>query len=133
IRAQRELEQKRSELNVLYEIERQLSAAHDLDELLDRLIQRAMAMLDAEAGSIALRDRGSPRLRFRTTAGPAAERLRHRSLEMGAGIIGWVAARREAVIVNDPASDERHAVEFARTVGTSPRNVIAAPLVADDK
>jgi signal transduction histidine kinase len=133
VRAQRELEQKRSELNVLYEIERQLSAAHDLDELLDRLTQRAMAMLEADAGSIALRDRGSPRLRFRTTAGPAAERLRHRSLEMGEGIIGWVAARRQAVIVNDPATDERHAVEFARTVGASPRNVIAAPLVADDE
>jgi signal transduction histidine kinase len=132
-RAKRELEQKRAELNVLYEIERQLSAAHSLDELLERLISRAMAMLDAGAGSIALRDPGSGRLRFRTTAGPAAERLRHRSLEMGAGIIGWVAARREPVIVNDPASDTRHAVEFAREVGATPDNILCAPLIADDR
>jgi signal transduction histidine kinase len=52
---------------------------------------------------------------------------------MGAGIIGWVAARREPVIVNDPASDTRHAVEFAREVGATPDNILCAPLIADDR
>ena len=132
-RAKRDLEQRRAELNVLYEIEQQLSAAHNLDELLDRLVRRAMAMLDAGAGSIALRDPGSGRLRFRTTAGPSAERLRHRSLEMGAGVIGWAAAQRQPVIVNDPESDPRHAVEFARAVGEVPKNILCAPLIADDR
>lgn len=133
VRAQRELEQKRRELNVLYEIERQLSAAHDLDELLDRLVRRAMAMVDAEAGSIALRDPEGSRLRFRTTAGPAAELLRHRSIDMGEGVIGWSASHRLPVIVNDPASDPRHANEFAREVGSAPSCLICAPLIADDQ
>lgn len=132
-RAKRALEQRRAELNVLYEIERQLSAAHNLDELLERLVRRAMSMLEARAGSIALRDPGSGRLRFRTTAGPAAERLRHRSLKMGAGVIGWAAAHRQPVIVNDPAGDPRHAAAFAREVGETPENMLCAPLIADDR
>ena len=133
IRAKREVEQRSRELNVLYETERQLSSAHDMGELLDRLIRQAMEMVGAEAGSIALRDAMDNQLRFRTTAGPAAEKLRDLALPMGEGIIGWVAARRQPVIVNHPEDDPRHAVEFATQVGQNPRSILCAPLIADDE
>src|SRR5688572_19624376 len=59
IAAQGELQQKSNELNILYEIEREMNAAHDLDELLVRTLRRAMEVVGAKAGSIALRESGS--------------------------------------------------------------------------
>ena len=158
ISAQKVVEQRSREVNVLYETERQLSAAHDLGELLERLTQSAMEIVGAEAGSIALSTKGDSteddssanplgrripgapgvepeveQLRFRTAAGPAAERLKDQSLPIGQGIIGWVAKHRQPLIVNDPASDKRHAMEFASSVGRSPHSIICAPLIADDE
>jgi signal transduction histidine kinase len=130
--AQGELQTKSNELNILYEIERDMNAAHDLEELLARCLKRAMEVVGASAGSIALRESGSGDLRFRTVAGPVAARLLHQTIPMGEGVIGWVAANREAVIVNDPPHDERHATEFAATVGVQPRHLAAAPLIGGD-
>jgi len=131
--ARDQLAQRSRELNALYEVEKELSAALDLDELLERILVQAIAVLGAGAGSIALREPDGETLRFRTVAGPVAARLHQRTLPVGAGIIGWTVAHRQAVIVNDPASDERHAAEFARDVGGPPRHVIAAPLVDNDE
>jgi GAF domain-containing protein/anti-sigma regulatory factor (Ser/Thr protein kinase) len=133
LEAQEKLQRKTNDLNFLYEIERDLNAAHNLDELLERLLGRAMATVGAEAGSIALREPESTVLRFRTTAGPSAALLRHRSIAIGEGVIGWVAANREALIVNDPAGDQRHAVEFAESLGVMPRHLLCAPLLAHDE
>ncbi|HUH01369.1 MAG TPA: GAF domain-containing protein [Kofleriaceae bacterium] len=133
LEAQEKLQQKTYELNVLYEIEKEMNAAHDLEEMLERILHRAMGTVGAEAGTIALREADSEELRFVTTAGPVADRLLHQTLPMGAGVLGWVAARREALLVNDPETDVRHALEFARTAGLEPRHLICAPLVAADE
>lgn len=130
--AQEKLEQRTHELNVLFEIEKEISAARDLDELLERILHQTMAIVGAEAGSIALREPDTRILRFRTTAGPVAERLRHKTIKLGSGVIGWAAANRESIIVNEPIADERHAVEFAGDIGLEPRNLACAPLVGDD-
>ncbi|HTM22442.1 MAG TPA: GAF domain-containing protein, partial [Kofleriaceae bacterium] len=130
--AQEKLQQKTYELNVLFEIEKEMNAAHDLDELLQRILLRAMAAVGAEAGTIALREADSDELRFRTTAGPLAERLQHKIIHMGVGIIGWVAAHGEPALVNDPEHDTRHATEFASALGQRPRHLVCAPLLADE-
>jgi signal transduction histidine kinase/putative methionine-R-sulfoxide reductase with GAF domain len=131
--AQEALEQKTHELNILYEIEREMNAAHDLDELLARILERAMDAVEAQAGSIALREPGGDDLRFRTVGGPVAARLLHRTIKLGEGVIGWVAANRLAVIVNDPDRDGRHATEFAVSVGLRPRHLASAPLISGDE
>jgi signal transduction histidine kinase/putative methionine-R-sulfoxide reductase with GAF domain len=132
VAAQEKLEQKTFELNVLFEVEQQLASALDLDQLLDRILHQAMAVTSAAAGSIALRQADSGELRFTTVAGPATERLLHRTMRMGHGFIGWCAAHNQAVIANDPASDPRHASDVAQDVGFAPRHLLCAPLVAEE-
>ena len=131
--AQEALQQKSHELNVLYEIEREMNAAHDLDELLKRILEKAMDAIEAEAGSIALREPGGDDLRFRTVGGPVAAKMLHKTIKMGEGIIGWVAANRMAIIVNEPDHDRRHATEFAASVGVRPRHLASAPLISGDE
>ncbi len=132
LEAQEKLQQKTYELNLLFEIEREMNTAHSLDDLLERILHRAIAMVGAEAGSIALRERNSSELRFRTIAGPAAQELENKTIQIGEGLIGWVAAQGESLIVNDPATDERHARKFAEELGVIPRHLLCVPLMTDE-
>src|ERR1044071_5721858 len=84
-RARRDLERRTRELNALYEVEKELSAALDLDDLLSRILAQAITVLGGGAGSIALLEPDGA-LRFRTVQGPAAPKLIERTLPHGTEI-----------------------------------------------
>ena len=127
-RARRDLERRSRELNALYEVEKELSAALDLDDLLSRILAQAITVLGGGAGSIALVDPDGS-LRFRTVQGPAAPKLIERTLPHGTGLLGWSIAHRTPIIVDDPARDPRHASEVALEAGVRPQHLMIAPLV----
>jgi signal transduction histidine kinase len=133
LEAREALEQKSAELNILFEIESEMNQALDLDELLDRLLRRAMQLVGAEAGSIVLRERATDDLYFRSAAGTKGETVKRLRVPMGAGVVGWVAAHQRPLIVNDPARDARHQRDFADKVGYHPRNLLCVPLVSEDE
>jgi signal transduction histidine kinase/putative methionine-R-sulfoxide reductase with GAF domain len=130
-RARRDLERRQRELNALYEVEKELSAALDLDDLLSRILAQAINVLGGGAGSIALCEPGGE-LRFRTVQGPAAPRLIERTLPHGTGLLGWSIAHRTPVIVDNPAADPRHAAAIAKETGVAPQHLMIAPLVEGD-
>jgi signal transduction histidine kinase len=123
--------QKSKELHILFEIEQDVNAALDLDELLDRLLRRAMEVVSAEAGSILLRERATDELYFRSAAGEARDAIKRIRLQMGEGVAGWVAAQRQPLIVNDPANEPRHYRDLAETVAFIPRNLLCVPLFGE--
>ncbi len=127
-RARRDLERRGRELNALYEVEKELSAALDLDDLLSRILAQAITVLGGGAGSIALVDPDGA-LRFRTVQGPAAPRLIERTLPHGTGLLGWAIAHRQPIIVDNPTKDPRHASEVAEEAGVRPQHLMVAPLV----
>lgn len=129
--ARRHLERRTRELNALYEVEKELSAALDLDDLLSRILAQAITVLGGGAGSIALVEPDGA-LRFRTVQGPAAPKLIERTLPHGTGLIGWSIAHKTPVIVDDPAKDTRHASEIARESGVRPQHLMVAPLIDGD-
>jgi len=126
---QDQLRQRIAELDLLFEIEREASAALDPDELLSRLLSRAIQLVDVEAGSILLREKSSGELFFRTAQGHGADSLKRMKLPAGEGIVGWVALRKEPLIVNDPAHDARHDLYIAEKIGVPARNILAVPLL----
>ena len=129
LHAQEQLRQRIRELDLLVEIEREASLALDLDELLGRLLIRAMQLLNAEAGSVLLREHASGELFFRTAMGEGAASLSRMKLPAGAGVVGWVALHKKPLIVNDPTHDARHDMYVAEKVGVPARNLLAVPLL----
>jgi signal transduction histidine kinase len=127
--AKARLEQHAADLNVLYEIETDVTAASNLDELLDRMLGRAMQRVGAAAGSILLRERGATELYFRSAFGSQGDTVKRMRVPLGTGVVGWVAAQRQPLIVNDPKNDSRFAAELAARIGHCPRNLCAVPLV----
>jgi signal transduction histidine kinase/putative methionine-R-sulfoxide reductase with GAF domain len=128
LRTQNELRQRIAELDLLFELESEASAAFDLDELLARLLTRAIELVGVEAGSILLRDRGGE-LFFLTAQGPHAEGLQKLKLPAGEGIVGWVALHRLPLMVNDPDHDARHDLFIPEKIGVPARNILAVPLM----
>lgn len=133
LETQDKLEQTMQELDLLFEIEKEINAAADLDELLNRLLARAMELIEAEAGSILLYDRQKGDLYFRVAHGRHGEQLKKLRLRPGEGIAGWVAKRREPLIVNAPSRDPRWNQDVAARVGYVPRNILCVPLLALDQ
>ncbi|HUJ62372.1 MAG TPA: GAF domain-containing sensor histidine kinase [Kofleriaceae bacterium] len=128
IEARRDLERRQRELDALYQVEKELSGALDLDDLLSRILAQAINVLGGGAGSIALVEPDGA-LRFRTVQGPAAPRLIERTLPHGTGLLGWSIAHRTPLVVDDPTRDPRHAAEVARELGVMPQHILVAPLV----
>ncbi len=127
-RARRDLERRTRELNALYEVEKELTRALDLDDLLSRILAQAITVLGGGAGSIALVESGGE-LRFATVQGPAAPKLIERTLPHGTGILGWSIAHRTPLVIDRPAEDPRHAAAIAKETGVSPEHLMVAPLV----
>ena len=127
--AQEQLRQRIRELDLLVEIEQEASASLDLDEFLDRLLMRAMQLVDAEAGSVLLRERASGELFFRSAQGVGSESLRRIKLPAGAGIAGWVALHKQPARVEDPQNDARHDLFISEKLGVPARSIMAVPLV----
>ncbi len=130
LEAQEQLRQRIRELDLLVEIEREASLSLDLDELLGRLLARAMQLLETEGGSVLLREHSSGELFFRTTP-PArgAAALNRMKLPPGVGVVGWVALHKAPLIVNDPGHDARHDMFVAEKIGIPARNILAVPLL----
>jgi signal transduction histidine kinase/putative methionine-R-sulfoxide reductase with GAF domain len=127
-RARRDLERRTRELNALYEVEKEQSAALDLDDLLSRILAQAINVLGGGAGSIALVESDGS-LRFRTVQGPAAPRLIERTLPHGTGLLGWSIKHRTPLVIDEPSGDPRHASDIAAEIGVVPRHLLVAPLI----
>jgi signal transduction histidine kinase len=127
--AQESLRQRIRELDLLVEIEQEASASLDLDEFLDRLLLRAMQLLDCDAGSVLLRERSSGELYFRSAYGPGSESLRKLKLPAGVGVVGWVALHKQPLVVNDPQHDARHDLFIAEKIGVPAKALLCVPLV----
>lgn len=131
--ARQRAERRRAELDLLYQIEQETAEASELDDLLDSIIVRVCDRLRSEAGSVLLSDKDTGRLFFRGVSGAKKEELKKMTLEPGEGVVGWVATRGEAVVVNRPEDDPRHDVNLAQKIDYPAKALLAVPLVWDRK
>ena len=109
-----------------------LGASDEHDEILEQIVQTAMHVLGAQAGSLFLADESSGELVFEVAMGEHAAPLRGQHIPLGQGIAGWVAVSGQAISVADVQQDPLWADEVARTLGYAPRSMLAMPLYLRD-
>ena len=110
-----------------------LTAPAEQGALLEQIVQTAMHVLRARAGSLYLLDEETDELIFEVALGERATPLRGQRIPLGQGIAGWVAATGQAIAVADVQQDERWAREIARTTGYVPHTMLALPLLLGDE
>ncbi|MBK5096595.1 MAG: GAF domain-containing protein [Gemmatimonadetes bacterium] len=116
------------QLRLLHQAGLDFNSTLELAELLPRVFDRVMEDLDAEAGSIWLRQGDS--LVCELARGPVSDRIQGMELPWGAGIVGDVGRRGEPELVADATDDPRFVHQVDEATGFTTRSMVAAPLVA---
>ncbi len=109
-----------------------LGAPDEHNEILEHIVETAMHVLRAQAGSLYLLDEESGELVFEVAIGEYAAPLRGHRLPLGQGIAGWVAVSGQALSVSDVRQDPLWVDDIARSVGYVPRTMLAMPLYLRD-
>ncbi len=120
------------QLATLSEVSMAISSTLDLDTTLQRIMDRAVEILHAEAGSLLLVDPNGKELSFEVVLGPTGADLLHQKTAIGKGIVGTVAQTGRPLIVNDVAADPRFDIGFDEATDFQTKDIICVPMVAHE-
>jgi signal transduction histidine kinase len=127
-KAKEALDESLSELDLLYDIEKRISSAQTLEDLVDSILHKAMTVLGVEAGSILTREEDSGYLFFKSALGAKGGEVKKLRLEPREGIAGQVASSGEPILTNDAPRHSSFAPRIAKQVGVPARAVLCVPL-----
>lgn len=112
---------------------RAIGASLKLDEVLQTILEQTTSALEVEAVSLALVEPGGKELTFHAATGKQSKQVVGVRVEMGKGIVGWVAQSGEGIIVKDVQNDKRFYTKVDETTGFKTRSVACAPIRANNK
>lgn len=135
------LRKKAEELTSLIEISKIVNSVLDLKEVIRLVMEKAQEVMAAEASSVFLHNAKTNRLEIQSALGQegnsiidTTEDLKEKvSLEMGQGIAGWVALKKQHLNVADVQNDSRFFSNADKATGFQTRSILAAPLQVKDK
>ena len=101
-------------------------------EAMRGLLARAVTTAPSEAAALLLLDPAGHELVFRASRTIESGVIDGMRLPASRGIAGWVARNRQAVRLDDVASDPRHFAGVGEQTGLAPRTMICVPMVSKD-
>jgi sigma-B regulation protein RsbU (phosphoserine phosphatase) len=123
-----ETERRALEKEVLLDITRSLAAPFDLDEVIAAIFQSLRQVVDYDAAAIYLVNRHTRALEIVSQSGYPEGSDEAFGLQVGQGIVGWVAKTGESLIVPDVTTDRRYVAARPET-----RSEVATPLVIEGR
>src|ERR1035437_10125947 len=107
-----------------FTLARGLASTLDVDALLKRIGQSAEQMFLCDASAIMLLDEDQEHLFFKVATGVKGGLVIKFRIKRGEGIAGWVAQKRESVLVNDVTQDTRFTGQQDQSSGFKTRSVL---------
>jgi signal transduction histidine kinase len=117
---------------LLMTISRDLASTLDLDPLLNRIIDAARGITEAEAASILLYDDASKQLFFQVATNMDAQ-MRGIVIPLEGSIAGWIVTNRQPVRIGDVHNDTRYFKNVAQTLSFATKSLMGVPLVTKEK
>jgi GAF domain-containing protein/CheY-like chemotaxis protein len=128
-RLYRETGRRASEMAALAELGREVGGMLDLDAVLERIAERARELLEADSSAVFLEQPEGETLLPIVAVGELADLIKSDTIKLGEGVIGDLASRGAAEVVNDLAHDAR-AVDIPGSDDEEEERLMAAPLFA---
>ena len=122
-----------NQLTTLSDVSMAISSTLDLDVALERVMNRAVQILNAEAGSLLLADPQGTHLTFEVVLGPTGEELLGVKTPIGKGIVGTVAQTGQPLIINDVAADPRWNVAFDEATEFKTKDLLCVPMISHNR
>jgi NtrC-family two-component system sensor histidine kinase KinB len=123
-------------LELLYNVNRELTAALDLHTVLQRVVMLSMKNIGAVSGSIIVLDDNEEPVESAIVIGERV--LDHTTYQLRVifkeGLAGWVAKQRQAVLINDTSKDKRwlHRPDDEENA-TGVKSVVSVPFQVRDR
>jgi len=111
--------------NALREVGLALGTTHDLDQVLELILEKITDALDADRATLYLLDEAKDELISRIVLGDEVRSIR---LKVGQGIAGHVARTGKPLHVKDAYKDPRFNPEWDTLSGYSTRSILAGPM-----
>ncbi|MBI4178647.1 GAF domain-containing protein [bacterium] len=118
-------------IQVFNEFNKAQSTTLELDKLLDIILKRVVAILDAMAGSVWLRE--GQELACKVAAGPTGGKLKGVKVGVGTGIVGSVVSKKTPMIVEDTSKSELFSGKVDDATGFKTKSLITVPLIHQDE
>ncbi|TGJ99159.1 GAF domain-containing protein [Leptospira semungkisensis] len=110
-----------------------INSSLDLSQLLEAIMLSSKTVFRTEACSVLLLDESKENLYFHTVLGEKSEAVSKMKVPVGKGVAGLVVRERKPIIINDAQNDDRVYKEVDKASQFTTRNIMAAPLVANDE
>ncbi|MBN1429724.1 MAG: GAF domain-containing protein [Anaerolineae bacterium] len=108
-RAEEMLNRRATQLSILNDVGKQISAVLDPESVLDRAAQLIQQNFDYHHVAIFIVDHAQARAVMNTRAGSFVDLFPPvHTLKLGQGMVGWVAQRGERLLANDVRTEPRH-------------------------
>jgi len=127
------LEQKMNEMKIFYDITKAVNSSLDTMEVLGLILDSAVKLLDADGGTIFLKDKETGDLIFEKAIGEKGDLLEGKKLTKGEGIVSWVVETGNPAIVNNPSKDERFSQYYDYISGFKTGSILCVPLKVGDE
>jgi signal transduction histidine kinase len=128
-----ETERRAQQLSTLNVITRQLASTLEIQPLLKNILESAVDILNAEAGTLFLVDEQTAELIFQVTVGPVAQNLGGQRLPPGTGVVGKAVTKRMPIIVNDVAATTTWNPTSDQQTGFVTKAILAIPMEVRDR
>src|SRR5437870_11981874 len=124
----RQLIQRERELEATRRLSQAFFQHRSLEDLIENVLQTALEVVEAEAGSVLLADYDTKRLVFRYVIGRKSESLHGMSVPWNEGIAGAVFKSGEPAVIADVKQDPRHFAGVDLITGYKTRDMITLPI-----
>lgn len=129
-------ERKRAtQLTTIGEVSRQVATYLDIDQVLQNVVTRIRERFDYSSVHVFTVDASAGYVVFRASTHPLSGAWRERNVRLRIGlegIVGWVAATREPLVVPDVRKDKRFMLDPDKTL-VATRSEVAVPLIYGDR
>jgi signal transduction histidine kinase len=121
------IQRERGELATLFEVSQLVNSTLQLEQLLEIVIDRAIAVTGAERGFLMLRDEASRQLHFAVARNMRRQDIEESSFQVSRSIVNRVAETAEPILTDNASEDPR----FADSVSIATyvlRSILCVPL-----
>ena len=117
-------------LTFIQRIGAEFASTLPLNELLDKVIEEIIQVLQAEVGSIWLSDSVRKEIVCYIATGPTKGKIQNFRLKEGQGIVGSVALTKTPKLISDVRKDPNFTQDVDKTSGFVTRSMVCAPILA---
>ncbi len=122
------LSRKVRELSTLLEVSRVINSDLESERVLHTVLQQAMAVIGAQAGTLWLVGADGQGIDARLALGPVANSISHVHMAPGEGVVGQVVQSGVGDLVADAQLDPRWSGRVDAETGFVTRSIVSAPL-----